>query len=192
VSGLLSILSYTPNVYTKDMVGAIECLAESLGTALQREREDEARRHRHRATGLRGGMGETSIPNPPLVLDTVSERLKHIRQRAESLRHLIAESALSSDCAVLRAAEELTLEMFLRTTTVAENPLARLTSREREVAILLVSGQSNRQIAERLFVSEKTAKTHVGNILQKLGTGGRSGVAQLLKPYLCLPTTPMA
>ena len=59
----------------------------------------------------------------------------------------------------------------------AERALAGLTPRELEVLRLLVEGRSNRQIAERLFISGKTASVHVTNILAKLGRaqppGGR-------------------
>lgn len=48
-----------------------------------------------------------------------------------------------------------------------------LTPREREVLRLLADGRTNRQIAEALFISVKTAGTHVGNILAKLGVSGR-------------------
>lgn len=50
----------------------------------------------------------------------------------------------------------------------------KLTSREREVLRLLASGMSNRGIGERLYISETTAKFHVGNILNKLGVTRRA------------------
>jgi DNA-binding NarL/FixJ family response regulator len=51
--------------------------------------------------------------------------------------------------------------------------LAGLTPREVEVLRLLVEGRSNRQIAEQLFISGKTASVHVTNILAKLGVHSR-------------------
>jgi DNA-binding NarL/FixJ family response regulator len=48
-----------------------------------------------------------------------------------------------------------------------------LTPRELEVLRLLVAGKSNRQIAEQLFISGKTASVHVTNILAKLGVHSR-------------------
>jgi DNA-binding NarL/FixJ family response regulator len=54
-----------------------------------------------------------------------------------------------------------------------EHSLAGLTPRELEVLRLLVDGRSNRQIAEQLFISGKTASVHVTNILAKLGVHSR-------------------
>ena len=58
-----------------------------------------------------------------------------------------------------------------------------LTPREAEVLSLVAAGQTNRQIGEALFVSEKTASVHVSNILRKLGVSSRvdaAAVAQRL------------
>ena len=58
-----------------------------------------------------------------------------------------------------------------------------LTPREAEVLSLVAAGQTNRQIGEALFVSEKTASVHVSNILRKLGVSTRvdaAAVAQRL------------
>jgi DNA-binding CsgD family transcriptional regulator len=54
---------------------------------------------------------------------------------------------------------------------------ADLTPREREVAALLAEGLSNAALAERLFISPRTAAVHVSNILSKLGMASRTEVA---------------
>ena len=54
---------------------------------------------------------------------------------------------------------------------------AALGKRELEVARLVADGLSNKQIAARLFISDRTAATHVGNILNKLGFNSRAQVA---------------
>ena len=50
-----------------------------------------------------------------------------------------------------------------------EDPIAHLTDREREVLGLVAEGMSNRAIAARLFVTERTVEAHVTQIFQKLG-----------------------
>jgi DNA-binding NarL/FixJ family response regulator len=52
-------------------------------------------------------------------------------------------------------------------------------AREREVLRLLVAGHSNPAIADRLFISPRTAQTHVTNILAKLGVASRTEAAAL-------------
>jgi DNA-binding CsgD family transcriptional regulator len=54
---------------------------------------------------------------------------------------------------------------------------APLTRREREVTMLVARGLTNRQIADALVITEKTAEAHVSHILDKLGLSSRAQVA---------------
>ena len=57
-----------------------------------------------------------------------------------------------------------------------------LTKREKEVFSLLVKNKSTYQISEELFISTKTVRNHISNVMQKLGVKGRAGaVVELLK-----------
>lgn len=58
-----------------------------------------------------------------------------------------------------------------------EDPLAELTGQEREVFHLIGEGLTNRQIAERMFLAEKTIKNYVSHILAKLDMQRRTQVA---------------
>jgi DNA-binding NarL/FixJ family response regulator len=74
-----------------------------------------------------------------------------------------------------------------------DDELAELTAREREVLALVGQGLSNAEIAERLYVSPATAKTHVARLLMKLDARDR---AQLIivayESGLITPQTPAA
>ncbi len=64
-------------------------------------------------------------------------------------------------------------------------PGSDLTDREREILTLMVEGNSNGAIAEKLFVSQSTVKFHVSNILSKLGVSSRTeAVALAVKHHL--------
>ena len=58
---------------------------------------------------------------------------------------------------------------------------SRLTPREGEVLALVAAGDTNRRIAEKLFISEKTASVHVSRILAKLGVANRGQAAALAR-----------
>ncbi|MFE0133127.1 response regulator transcription factor [Streptomyces sp. NPDC059037] len=56
-----------------------------------------------------------------------------------------------------------------------------LTPREREVAALVAQGFSNREVAERLVISKRTAHTHVEHILTKVDVTSRTEIAAALQ-----------
>ncbi|HJU81009.1 MAG TPA: response regulator transcription factor [Acidimicrobiia bacterium] len=55
--------------------------------------------------------------------------------------------------------------------------LARLTQRERIILQQITAGRTNREIADNLFLAEKTVKNYVSNLLTKMGIGHRAGAA---------------
>jgi ATP/maltotriose-dependent transcriptional regulator MalT len=63
----------------------------------------------------------------------------------------------------------------------------RITPRELEILNLIAEGMSNREIAERLFVSENTVKTHSSRVFEKLGAKRRTQAVQLGKELGLLP-----
>jgi DNA-binding CsgD family transcriptional regulator len=59
-----------------------------------------------------------------------------------------------------------------------------LTKREREIVGLMLGGETNAAIAERLFISESTVKKHVNNVFRKLGISSRWELLKLAGPPL--------
>ena len=64
--------------------------------------------------------------------------------------------------------------------------LEQLTKREREVMCLIITGATNRQIAQTLFISERTVKNHVTSILGRLNLHDRIQAAMFAGPFLPL------
>ncbi|MGB3328716.1 MAG: LuxR C-terminal-related transcriptional regulator [Thermomicrobiales bacterium] len=78
--------------------------------------------------------------------------------------------------------------------SVDEDALERfgITSREREVLALLVRGLSDKEIAEHLFISPRTAMTHVSKVLGKLGVNKRAAAASIaVRERLIDPSAPL-
>ena len=59
---------------------------------------------------------------------------------------------------------------------------AILTKREKEIFDYLITNKTTKEIAQQLYISEKTVRNHISNSMQKLGVKGRAGaVIELLK-----------
>ncbi|MEV6295874.1 AAA family ATPase [Streptomyces sp. NPDC051896] len=143
------------------VVTAFECL----------DRPYELARVRHRLAGALLADGGD---------DERDRAVELLRLAAAVAAHLDARS-LADTVARLAQRARLTLTRAPRQTLASADPAAALglTSRERDVLRLVSAGRTNRQIAEELFISPKTASVHVSNILSKLGVSGRGEAAAM-------------
>ncbi|MGB4595601.1 MAG: response regulator transcription factor [Anaerolineaceae bacterium] len=78
-----------------------------------------------------------------------------------------------------RVAARLVKELHDNDSGQSPNPFHELTDRELEVLAQVAAGKSNQEIADILFISEKTVKTHITNILGKLHLADRTQAAVL-------------
>jgi DNA-binding NarL/FixJ family response regulator len=85
---------------------------------------------------------------------------------AEALRSIVAGRVVIDP----RVAQRLATEFLV---DGASREVLHLTARERDVLDCLADGRSNRQIAQKLTITEATAKGHVSSLLQKLGVSSR-------------------
>jgi DNA-binding CsgD family transcriptional regulator len=118
-----------------------------------------------------GALGDAAIAQLDHADALVARGRPGDRNRALTLAGAAARSAAVLGMPPVQARAEALLRQLSGT---RDDPL---TAREREIAALLAEGRSNRAIAERLVVSERTVETHVRNLLTKLGLANRTQVA---------------
>jgi NarL family two-component system response regulator LiaR len=104
--------------------------------------------------------------------------------RAGAIGYLLKNTESEELCRAIKAAAQGQVQLSpeaaarlmreMRQPDIAPEPL---TERETEVLLLLASGRANKEIARDLQIGEKTVKTHVSNILGKLGVQSRTQAA---------------
>ncbi|MFF1731053.1 AAA family ATPase [Streptomyces sp. NPDC058247] len=115
------------------------------------------------------------------TFDDERERATELLRLAGAVADHLGARPLTESVALLAQRARLTLNRAAPRPQAPTDPAEELglTSRERDVLRLVAAGRSNRQIAEELFISPKTASVHVSNILAKLGVAGRGEAAAL-------------
>src|SRR6266702_3981625 len=157
--------------------GSVVCqgsVALFLGmAAITLGRLDDSEEHLRRAIQRNAAAGARPWSSrAELVLAELLRRQGRARGQARDLAQRAARTATALGMRVLRARAEAVISDL--TTPTAPVLLSR---REREVAVLVARGLTNREIARTLFVSERTAENHVQHILAKLGFGSRAQIA---------------
>jgi NarL family two-component system response regulator LiaR len=103
--------------------------------------------------------------------------------KAGAIGYLLKDTEAGDLCKAIKAAAQGKVQLSpqasarLMKALHSGDPLEDLTERELEVLVALSQGQSNREVAEQLCVTEKTVKTHVSNVLSKLGVKSRTQAA---------------
>ncbi|MFE7649313.1 helix-turn-helix transcriptional regulator [Streptomyces phaeoluteigriseus] len=111
--------------------------------------------------------------------DDERDRAAELLRLAHAVAAHLGARPLGDEVAGLAQRARLPLTPGPRRAPAGTDPVEALglTSRERDVLRLVSAGRTNRQIAEALFISPKTASVHVSNILGKLGVSGRGEAA---------------
>jgi DNA-binding NarL/FixJ family response regulator len=108
----------------------------------------------------------------------------HLALAAGAAGYLLKDAEADEVGAAVRAAyrgevhlDPVVARKLTRSLVAPHRTATALTPREREILVLVAEGKSNRDIADALVISERTARTHVSNMLIKLGLTSRTQAA---------------
>src|SRR5438094_2455435 len=108
----------------------------------------------------------------------------HVALEAGAAGYLLKDAEADEVVAAVRAAhrgevhlDPVVARKLTRSLVAPQQTATALTRREREILVLVAQGGSNRDIAKALVISERTARTHVSNVLTKLGLASRTQAA---------------
>jgi predicted ATPase/DNA-binding CsgD family transcriptional regulator len=156
-----------------------EWLAGVATLAAARGKPEQAARLFGAAEALRDILGHAFTLPERAAFERGTDAARSAHGPATFAAAEAAGQALSLDLALVEASRFLAsiMEPAQETDLKSAVSIAGLTPREFDVLRLLVAGRSNPQIAEALFISPRTATTHVSNILAKLGVESRTEAA---------------
>lgn len=179
--GLINLVSKETQQLNDQQLSLLNTISELIGIAIQRTRVQEA--YNIKPSGRETAFNEviervlqTRIDGLVTDLHQVNSLLEHknisyaLRLIKQSLEH--AEELQQQLSLITGETEERKLDK--NTGTRFHYPTSPLTARELEVLMLIRKGLSNKQIAEQLFLAERTIKFHITSILSKLLAGNRT------------------
>jgi DNA-binding CsgD family transcriptional regulator len=152
-----------------------------------------------RATGtIEGGKrGLALLEEAVEVLSASPVRLEHAKARAElgaalrranrrsqareQLRHAVELATICGATSLAERAETELLATGARPRRIALSGVESLTPSERRIAEMAAEGPTNGEIAQELFVTQRTVEVHLTSIYRKLGIGSRSQLAAALR-----------
>ncbi|MFG3257445.1 LuxR C-terminal-related transcriptional regulator [Streptomyces sp. NPDC048172] len=186
VIGMVNTLSPLPNVFDDTFVTALEWLAQALALSL----EGSARRpERERLYRGFPELDPSRLDFPTDMLHTATDCLDEVALAVETLQSrvdLLDGTQLREELGRIKdqcrlVGTELAM-MVLKIPMPQDRTYPEtLTARKREIADLIAhESMTNAMIGRRLFISEKTVKAHVSNILRKLGIRQRSELVWFL------------
>jgi len=172
IAGLLNLLSKESQQLNEEELSLLKTIGELIGMAIQRTRLQESfgQQIPTQSKGINDVLERVFQPR----LEALSSNLQQLKKAAEStpgaLNQALAQvEAMQQQLALMKG--EFTRKQTEESTKDSQDfyyPASPLTERELEVLQLVRTGNTNKQIAEKLYISERTVKFHISSIMSKL------------------------
>jgi DNA-binding CsgD family transcriptional regulator/GAF domain-containing protein len=180
-AGLINLVSKETQKLNEQQLSLLNTISELIGIAIQRTRVQEA-------YNIKPSGRETAFDE--VIERVLQTRINEIATNLQEVNSLLEKENVPNAVELVKRslehAEELKQQLSLITGETEERkldkntgarfhyPTSPLTNRELEVLTLIRKGLSNKQIAEQLFLAERTIKFHITSILSKLLAGNRT------------------
>jgi DNA-binding CsgD family transcriptional regulator len=162
--------------------GAPRALGRALRVLGTLEREGGLEHLQEAVEVLDGSAARLELAKALAALGSATRRSRRPADAREPLRRALE---LADVCGAGGLAEHVRSELYAsgaRPRTTAFSGVDALTASERRVVTLAAEGQTNRDIAQTLFVTPKTVEVHLSNAYRKLGIRSRRELAATLTP----------
>ena len=179
--GLINLVSRETQKLNEQQLSLLNTISELIGIAIQRTRVQEA-------YNIKPSGRETAFDE--VIERVLQTRINEIATNLQQVNSLLEKENVPNAVELVKRSlehtEELKQQLSLITGETEERkldkntgarfhyPTSPLTRRELEVLTMIRKGLSNKQIAEQLFLSERTIKFHITSILSKLLAGNRT------------------
>jgi len=182
--GLLNIVSEASGQLTERQLALLYTIGELLSVAIRRTRIFE----KSKELGILEERKRLAQKFQNNILSNIEPLLKEIKDYQKNLNTGLTENQLDTLQKMVENIQVLSnqnlneleaIPTFKPTPQPLQYPLSPLTKRELEVLELLKEGQTNKMIAENLFISERTIKFHVSTLLSKLDAKNRTDAVQI-------------
>ncbi|MEO8110923.1 MAG: LuxR C-terminal-related transcriptional regulator, partial [Ginsengibacter sp.] len=179
--GLINLVSKESQQLNEQQLSLLNTISELIGIAIQRTRLQETYTNQHAQQGSVFNEIRDRVLRP-----RIEDLVANIKNANSFLEEKNIDKALQQINLSLQEAKELQQQLSLisgeteeqetdkNTSSRFRYPTSSLTARELEVLTLVKKGLSNKQIADQLFLAERTIKFHITSILSKLLAGNRT------------------
>jgi two-component system NarL family sensor kinase len=174
-AGLLNLVSKETQQLDDKQLSILNTISELMGIAIQRTRAQESYKMKssEKDTVMHELLDRILQPRMKILLSNLNDsksfaEQKDISQALQSIRQALSQAEELQQQVTLILKESLDHHAEKTTETDFRYPTSPLTNRELEVLTLVKKGHTNNQIAEHLFIAERTVKFHITSILSKL------------------------